>query len=85
MKLSTKRWWYIPPNKNDWFFVHIRETFQSIFKCKHDWYYKEQVVHGEPHGLDCYRRYCKVCDEEQYLAYHRFGRIRTEWKVFPRF
>ena len=84
MKSSTKRWWYTPPNKGDLFFVHIRETFQTFFKCKHSWYHKTNVCHGEVHGLNKTRRHCKICGEEQYLVYYRYGNLRTEWKTFAR-
>lgn len=85
MKISTKRWWYTPPDTSDWFFVHVRQIFQAIFKCKHAWKHDLDICHGESHGLDKSNRYCDICRKEQFLVYHRYGNLRTEWKDRPRF
>jgi hypothetical protein len=82
MNLAVKQWWNTPPKKSDYFFTRIRRTYQSIFPCKHSWYHEEEtIIHGEDHGPDMYNRQCLLCGAGQYLVYHRWGNLRTEWKT----
>jgi len=80
MNYRIKKWWYTPPNKDDSFFVHIRETFQIFFKCKHHWYNNIDLCHGEVHGLNTAKRYCSICGKKQYLTYPISGNLRYKWK-----
>jgi len=56
-KNRIKSWWYTKPNQSDNFFVHIRELFQSVFKCNHEWIYTK------------YERKCSICNTVQYKIY----------------
>jgi hypothetical protein len=82
LKNKFKRWLNTPPNKEDLFGVHIRETYQKLFECKHDYIHEDAWCHGENHGKDLYRRKCKWCGDYQIMVYNRFGPIRTEWRSF---
>ena len=48
----------------------------GIYSCE----WEHRIEPGEEeHGLNTTRRYCKICDREQHLYYHRFGDIRYKW------
>lgn len=84
MRLMSRQWWNTPPNKSDWFFTRVRKTYQSLFPCEHKWVHKENtIIHGEDHGPDLYNRKCMFCGEEQYLVFHQYGNLRTEWISKP--
>jgi hypothetical protein len=85
MNYNIKKWWYTPPNKDASFFVHIRETFQSIFKCSHSWYYHIDFCHNKLHGLNKNKRYCSICGKEQRLVYYSYGKITSRWEDLPDF
>jgi len=85
MNYKIKKWWHTPPNKDDSFFTHIRETFQSIFKCRHSWYHPIDICHKELHGLNTAKRYCSICGKEQQIVYYPYGRLRSRWETLPDF
>ncbi len=76
---KLKKWLRVIPNRNDICGVNIREMYQSIFPCKHEWYHKPLIVHGENHGQDLYERHCRLCGDRQKMVYKRIGNTRYEW------
>lgn len=74
-----RKWFNTPPNKEDLFGVNIRKTYQTFFKCKHEYEHEDYWCHGENHGKDPFHRKCKWCGDYQIMIYHKFGPIRTEW------
>ena len=74
-KLKTKiiNWIESPYDYDeDLFGCHIRETWQRLFPCKHQW--KETTVG---------RRHCLKCNQRQYLGWKRYPPRGCEWTDIP--
>lgn len=66
---ALRVWLNTPPDEEDFFFVHLRQMYQAVFPCRHEWVYPA-----------AYKRHCRWCGRYEAYCYYRFGAERFGWK-----